>query len=77
MQYSTQVLGDNFQKFDKLINKEFPPEIFLGESEGMLSQKITGFPYKQTGMAIPDTTYTAHRNWTASCVVTIYLVVSL
>ena len=39
----------------------------------MLAQ-ITGFPVKQSIMAIPDPTQTAHHNWTDSCVITGHLV---
>ena len=70
MQRVTPGIGDAFGPVEKALQETFLPEIFEGLGEGAPEQGVTGLPEKQAGLDLPDPTLTAHKNWTASCVIT-------
>ena len=53
------------------------PTFFQGGMSQIPRRAITGLPFKQSGIALPDPTNTVGANWTASCVIIGNLAVSL
>ena len=51
--------------------------LFQGFMSQILVGAITGLPFNQAGIALPNPTQTAEANWTASCVITGHLVAAL
>ena len=77
MQRVTPGIGDAFEPVEKAMQETFIPDLFEGLGEGALDRGVTDLSVKQAGLALPDTTYTAPENWTASCVITGHLVAAL
>ena len=77
VQRVTPGIGDAFEPVEKAMQETFIPDLFEGLGEGALDRGVTDLSVKQAGLALPDTTYTAPENWTASCVITGHLVAAL
>ena len=52
----------------------FLPALFKGATSQIPDRAITGMPFKQTGIDLPNHTQTTGANWTASCVITGHLI---
>ena len=66
IQYATQILSYNFRPVDKDLREKFLPSLLLGAETTMPDQATTGFPIKNTVLAINDPILNAQGNWTAS-----------
>ena len=77
MQRATPGLGDAFGPVEEALREIFVPALYEGLREGVPEREITRLPVKQAVLNLPDRTQTAPENWTASCVITGHLVVSL
>ena len=77
MQQVTPGIGDAYISVEDALRGNFLPALFQVTGEGTPGICVTRLPVKQAGLALPDPTNTAPVNWTASCVITGYLVVLL
>ena len=55
----------------------FLSSLFQGSTSQIPGSAITGLPFKQTGISLPDPNRTVGANWTASCMITGNLVAAL
>ena len=77
MHWITLGIGDAFVPVEKVLRETFFLAIFEGLGEGALERVVTRLSVKQAGLDLPDPTITSLENWTASCVITGYLLVVL
>ena len=77
MQRVIPYIGISFQVLEDALQDLFIPALFQGAPSQIPGRSITGLPVKQAGIALPDPTWTAGANWTASCVITGHLVAAL
>ena len=74
MQWFTPGIGDSFGPEEKALQETLLSDLFEGIGEGAPERGVTRLPVKQAGMALPELTLTSPENWTASYVITGYLV---
>ena len=77
MQCSTPGIGMSFQAVEDALWDTFLPSLFQGYISHIPGKVITGMPFKQARIALPDPTRTAGANWMVSCVITGRLVAAL
>ena len=77
MQRVTLRVRDSFGPVETALKETFVPALFEGLHEGVPERGITRLPVKQAGLDRPEPSQTASENWTASCVITGYLVAAL
>ena len=70
-------MGAAFAPIEETLREVFLPALFWGLTEGLPMKGNTRLLVKKAGLAIPDPVLTAPENWTASCVITGYLVSAL
>ena len=73
----TQDIGDTFGPVETALRNMFILSLLQGVGEGTLGRGFACLPVKQAGLALTDPTKTGPKNWTASCVITGYLVAEL
>ena len=73
----TPEVGEAFGPVEEALREIFFPALFEGLRKGVSYREITRLPVNQAGLALPDPIQTAPENWTASCVITGYLVAAL
>ena len=69
--------GEAFGPVEEALREIFVPALFEGLREVVPKREITRLPLKQAGLALPHPIHTAPEKWTASCVITGYLVAAL
>ena len=77
VQRVTPEIGTTFQTEEDELHNIFLPSLFNGDKPNIPRRAVTCIPVKQTGIALPKPSHTAEANWTASCVVTGYLVAAI
>ena len=77
LQRVTPGVCDAFGLVHKALMETFLPDLFYGLVQGAPERGVPHLAVKQAGLAITDLTLTAPENWTASCVITVHLVVAL
>ena len=77
MQRVAPDIGMAFQGVEDALQDIFLPDLFQGATSQIPRRVITGLTVKQAGIALPDPTWTAGVNWTASCMITGHLVAAL
>ena len=77
VQRVTPDIDDAFGPVEKALRNNFLAELFKVLGKGAPERGVTRLPVKQSGLALPETTLTAPDNCTASCVITVHLVVVL
>ena len=70
-------INNAFRPVEMALKETFVPALFEGLGGGVPERGVTRLPVKQAGLALPDPSQTAPENWTASCVITGYLVAAL
>ena len=73
----TQEWGEAFGLVEEALREIFVPALFEDLREGVPECDNTRLPVKQAGLALSDPIQTSPENWTASCVITGHLVVTL
>ena len=73
MQRVTPGVGEAFVPVEEALQEIFVPALFRGLTERVTERENTCLPVKQAGLALPDPVQTAPENWTASCVITIFI----
>ena len=63
-------IGNVFGLVEKALRETFVPALFEGPGNGILERGVTHLPFKQEGLALPNTTQTAPENCTWSYVIT-------
>ena len=74
MQRVTLGVGKGFGPVETALKETSVLAFFEGLREGVPEQRVTRLPVKQGGLALPDPSQTAPKNWTASCVIAGHLV---
>ena len=77
MQCVTPDIGMALQVVDDALLDIFLPYLFQGATAHIPRKAITGLSVKQAGIDTPNPTRTAGANWTASYVITGYLIAAL
>ena len=77
VQRVTPGIGIVFQAVEDEFGDNFLLAIFQGAASQIPRRAITGLPFKQAGIALPDPTPIAGENWKASCIITGHLVAAL
>ena len=77
MQRVTPGVGEALGPVEEALREIFVPALFEGLREGVPEREHTRLLVKQAGLALPDPIQTAPENWTASCLITGYLVAAL
>ena len=67
MLWITPATGDAFGPVETALQDTFIMAFFYGVGEGIPDRGVAHLPVKQLGLALPDPTNTAPKNWTASC----------
>ena len=62
MQRVTPGIGDAFGPVEEEIATALLPELFRGVGDGAPGRAINHLPVKQTGLSLPDPTWTAPDN---------------
>ena len=77
MQWVTPGIGYTFSPVEQTLRDAFVPSLFQSFGEGTPRRVITCLLMKEAGLALPEQTKTAPENWTASCVITVYLIAAI
>ena len=77
VQRVTLDIGNAFQAVEDELRETLLPVLFQGVTSQISRRAITGVPSKQAGIALPDPNLTSGLNWTASCIITGYIVAEL
>ena len=77
MQRSTPNIGDALVPVEQALRGAFISALFQGLREGTPWRRVTCLTMKQAGLALPDLTQAAPKNWKLSCVITGHLVAVL
>ena len=77
MQHVTPDIGIDFQVVEDTMRYIFLRALFQGSTAQIPGMDITGLPVKQARISLPNPTWTAGANWTASCVIMGHLVAAL
>ena len=70
----TSEIGMEFQGVDNALQEILLSYLFQGSMAQIPERAIICLTVTQAGIALPDPTWTAGENWTASCIITGYLV---
>ena len=74
MQYVTPDIVMEFHPVEDALQEAFLLALFKGDTSQIPRKAVTSLPVEQAGISLPDPTQTAGSNWTASYVITGYLV---
>ena len=77
MQRVTPGISNAFRPAETAPNETFLLALFEGLGDGVPERGVTHLPVKQAGLDPPKPSQTVPENWTASCVITGYLVAAL
>ena len=69
MQHVTPYIGMEFQVVEDALRDISLPALFQGATSQIPGRETTSLTIKQARTTLPDPTWTAEANWTASCVI--------
>ena len=77
MKHVTPDKGTAFQSVYDAMQEAFLAALFKMATSQIPRRLVTGLPFKQYGISLPESTQTAGVNWTASCIITGHIVAAL
>ena len=77
VQHVTPGIGMDFKPVEDELRVTFLPDLFQEDTSQILRRAITGMPFKQAGIALPNPIKTSRDNCIASYVITGHLVAAL